>query len=103
MLKASPKSLVFLAFIVMLGIFIGFYAWMSHDLKDNLEHSSNERIVLYNLACLDKFNSSLNTIERSSKPYLIQKRIWSIQDIVKNYGIAFEALGQLKKTVATSF
>lgn len=103
MLKASPKSLVFLAFIIMLGIFIGFYAWISNDLKENLNHSRNERIVLNNLACLDKLNTSVSHIERNLKPYRIQRKINSIQDIVKHFGIADAALRELKKQCGNQF
>lgn len=103
MLKASPKSLVFLAFIIMLGIFIGFYAWLSFDLKKNLNHSQEERLVLNNLTCLDKLNSAIAHIERNEKPYLIKKRIASIQEIVKSYGTAFAALNELKKNCGNQF
>ena len=85
MLKASPKSLVFLAFIIMLGIFIGFYAWLSFDLKGNLNYARNERMVLNNLACLDKLNSAITQIERNQRPYAIQKKVATIQEIVKSY------------------
>lgn len=103
MLKASPKSLVFLAFIIMLGVFIGFYAWLSSDLKENLNHSRNERIVLNNLACLDKLNTSITHIERNLKPYRIQRKINSIQDIVKHFGTADAALEELKKQCGSQF
>ncbi|OYU57022.1 MAG: hypothetical protein CFE25_07335 [Chitinophagaceae bacterium BSSC1] len=103
MLKASPKSLVFLAFIIMLGIFIGFYAWLSFDLKGNLNHSRNERMVLNNLACLDKLNTAITHIERNERPYLIKKKIGSIQEIVKSYGIAFDALDMLRKNCGNQF
>ena len=103
MQKASPKSLVFLAFIIMLGIFIGFYAWLSFDLKANLNHSRNERIVLTNLACLDKLNTSITHIERNLKPYRILRKINSIQDIVKHFGTANAALDELKKQCGNQF
>ncbi|MEQ1624124.1 MAG: hypothetical protein ABL870_05490, partial [Sediminibacterium sp.] len=103
MLKASPKSLVFLAFIIMLGIFIGFYTWMSYDLKGNLNHSRNERMVLNNLACLDKLNSAITQIERNQRPYAIQKKLATIQEIVKSYSIAFDAITLLKKNCGNRF
>lgn len=103
MLKASPKSLVFLAFIIMLGIFIGFFAWLSFDLKGNLNYSRNERMVLNNLACLDKLNSAITQIERNQRPYEIQKKLATIQEIVKNYNIAFDAITMLKKNCGNQF
>ncbi len=103
MFKASPKSLVFLAFIIMLGIFIGFYAWLSFDLKENLIHSRNERMVLNNLACLDKLNSAITQIERNQRPYVIQKKAATIQEIVKSYSTAFDAIAMLKKNCGNQF
>ncbi len=103
MLKASPKSLVFLAFIIMLGIFIGFFAWLSFDLKGNLNHSRNERMVLNNLACLDKLNSAITQIERNQRPYAIQKKIATIQEIVKSYSTAFDAVTMLKKNCGSQY
>jgi PAS domain S-box-containing protein len=103
MLKASPKSLVFLAFIIMLGIFIGFFAWLSFDLKGNLNHSRNERMVLNNLACLDKLNSAITQIERNQRPYVIQKKAATIQEIVKSYSTAFDAVAMLKKNCGNQF
>lgn len=103
MLKGSPKSLVFLAFIIMLGIFIGFYAWLSFDLKGNLNYSRNERIVLNNLTSLDKLNTSITQVERNLKPYRIQRKINSIQDIVKHYETAFAAINTLKKNCGNQF
>lgn len=103
MLKASPKSLVFLAFIIMLGIFIGFYAWLSFDLKGNLNYARNERMVLNNLACLDKLNSSITQIERNQRPYAIQKKVATIQEIVKSYSTAFDAVTMLKKNCGSQY
>jgi PAS domain S-box-containing protein len=103
MLKASPKSLVFLAFIIMLGIFIGFYAWLSYDLKGNLNHYRKERIVLNNLACLDKLNSAITQIERNQRPYAIQKKLATIQEIVKSYSTAFDAVTMLKKNCGSQY
>lgn len=103
MFKASPKSLVFLAFIIMLGIFIGFFAWLSFDLKGNLNYARNERMVLNNLACLDKLNSAITQIERNQRPYVIQKKAATIQEIVKSYSTAFDAVAMLKKNCGNQF
>jgi PAS domain S-box-containing protein len=104
MLKASPKSLVFLAFIIMLGVFIGFFAWVSFDLKKVVSHSKSERAVLYNLTCLDKLNTSITYIERNQKPYLIQRNNTNhIVRIEKGYQIANEALKELKNSCGNQF
>ena len=87
----------------MLGIFIGFYAWLINDLKGNLNYSRNERMVLNNLTCLDKLNSASRNVERNEKPYLIQKKIETIQEIVKSYSVAIDALNMLKKNCGSQF
>ncbi|HQS54825.1 MAG TPA: PAS domain S-box protein [Sediminibacterium sp.] len=88
----------------MLGVFIGFFAWLSFDLKKVIDHSKNERMVLYNLACLDKLNTSITYIERNQKPYLIQRNNTNnIVRIEQGYQIANEALKELKKTCGNQF
>lgn len=96
-MKASnSRLLIFSAFIFLLAIMLGFYYWISLNLKQSNEQSARIEIAMVLLGHLDKLNTSLTYIERNEKPHLIAIDTADAGEIRFGYQMANRQLDTLK-------